>query len=310
MKESEEDIGYLSEMEEKRIIYTHANGDLDSFSSVWIMKRRHSLYENAKVVFVSADWDGEGMKEGDKALDIYAGGKGIKGRVDSENNVHSCFAVLVESYCSPEEQKALSSLVRFVDIQDSGHSAVFKLAQGLDHGAKEILAGTSISAILKGFKSLYPDNDKKVMKMMFKVLDGLFAMKMVDPPLSIEEGLKSTHIFSSGNVAIIEGDSRKKTLRKHLFSKGVKVVIYNTGKSIALFRNPGFPSINLDSKEVRQVLVKAGEEISLTGEKGKWFLHKNGFMLAWGTKKAPSEFSSKANAMDLAKAMDKTLSKN
>lgn len=109
-------------------IFTHFNVDLDAVCSVWAAREFIPGARSAAVEFRPANWDGNGMSEGDLALDMEADGRGIKGEKESDGIVHSCFASIVSQYASPADQAALANLVRFVDAQDSRGSAVKFLA--------------------------------------------------------------------------------------------------------------------------------------------------------------------------------------
>ena len=100
-------------------IFTHFNVDLDAVCSVWAAKQFVSGAAEATVEFRPANWDGAEMSEGDLAVDIAAGGRGMKGEKGENGIVHSCFASIVAGHASAEDRSALANLVRFVDAQDA-----------------------------------------------------------------------------------------------------------------------------------------------------------------------------------------------
>ncbi len=87
-------------------IFTHFVVDLDAVCSVWAAKQFISGAKGATVEFRPANWDGKEMAEGDLALDIDAGGRGMKGEKGENGIVHSCVALIVAEYASPADQSA------------------------------------------------------------------------------------------------------------------------------------------------------------------------------------------------------------
>ena len=100
-------------------IFTHVSVDLDAAGSVWAAKRFIPGADKAEVVFVPANWDGTGMDNGDIAVDIYAGGKGVKGRVSPDGHTHSCFQTILERFALRADKLALCNLTAFIDACDS-----------------------------------------------------------------------------------------------------------------------------------------------------------------------------------------------
>ena len=84
-------------------IFTHQNPDLDAILSVCMLWHYADAFRGAKVVLVPANWDGASLGYGDIAVDLEAGGHGIKGVVDDDGTVHSCFAALMKSSAPAED---------------------------------------------------------------------------------------------------------------------------------------------------------------------------------------------------------------
>lgn len=128
-------------------IFTHFNVDLDAVGSVWAAREFILGAESASVEFRPANWDENGMSEDDLALDMEAGGRGMKGKKEADGIVHYCFASIVSQYASPADQAAPAKLVRFVDAQDSRDSAVKFLAPEASREAKDALTMTGLNAV-------------------------------------------------------------------------------------------------------------------------------------------------------------------
>lgn len=159
-------------MERKaRRVITHQNIDLDAGGSSWFWKR--FVDPKVEIVFESAEWDGP-MEHGDVALDIRAGGRGVKGELE-DGVRHSCLAILARKYCTGCKLLALKPIVDFVDAQDSHGSAFKFLAPGLNTGIRETLTFTSLNAVLRAVQSIFPRDDRKSLERMFEIFDGLLA---------------------------------------------------------------------------------------------------------------------------------------
>ena len=137
-------------------IFTHFNVDLDAVCSVWAVRQFIPGARDAAIEFRPANWDGAEMAEDDIAVDIPAGGRGIKGEKGKNEIVHSCFASIVAKHAPPEDQSALASLVRFVDAQDAHGSAVKFLAPEASREAQETLAMTGLNAVLRALQTVNP----------------------------------------------------------------------------------------------------------------------------------------------------------
>ena len=154
-------------------IFTHFVVDLDAVCSVWAAKQFISGAKGATVEFRPANWDGKEMAEGDLALDIDAGGRGMKGEKGENGIVHSCVALIVAEYASPADQSALASLVRFVDAQDAHGSAVKFLAPEASRESQETLAMTGLNAVLRALQATHSRNDALVVERMSEILSGM-----------------------------------------------------------------------------------------------------------------------------------------
>jgi hypothetical protein len=262
-------------------IHTHFNIDLDAAASVWAFTR---FVGEGEVFFHPANWDGREMKEGeDVALDIEAGGQGLKGEREADGTTHSCFASLVKMHCSASDREALHSLVEFVDAQDRGGNAAEVL--GVTGTAKKVLSATGINAVLRAFQALNPRDDKTVVEKMGEVFDGL--LKTGRSRLAAEEQA-ATAEWVGGEVAIIENATAMST-NGVLMERGAKVVVFVDGNNIGAVRRSDV-QLRLDHPAVKEVVA---------GEEG-WFFHPAGFLAARGTRKAPATSKSVVEPQALA----------
>lgn len=296
-------------------IYTHEDPDIDAITSSWAMRRFVPGMENAQVVLVSGSWDGSGMKDDDVAVDIRAGGRGIKGDLetlpDGQVVVHSSFKYVVDHFAPEDDRKALEPWIRFVDIQDSRGSAVSELVRTTnDPDARWILNMSTFSAVLAGLKLVFPGDSQKVISRMFEIMDGFLEIGRGN--VRAEKEADRAELFGGDQVALVRDKEEARTDHV-LWDRGVKAVVYvdSARNSIGVLRTRrdrrrGVPcndgtAFSASHPRVREVIERAGEAIGDFG--ADWFAHPSGFLFCHGSRKASVAAPSKVDPMDLIKVL-------
>lgn len=277
-------------------IYTHYNVDLDAVASVWAVRRFVSGMENVSVEFRPANWRGDGFMSGDMAVDIDAGGLGLKGEVDGDGIVHSCFASMVKRYASEEDNRALTHLVRFVDIQDAYGSTVNHLLPDLPEYNRRVLYYTGINSVLRALQSAHPQNDELVVERMSEIFDGMLEMGLSRIRAVTEA--EQAEILADGRVAIARNNQEYAT-PGILFSQGVRVLIYVDGHCLGLVRSQ-HEQLRMDHPQIRQVAEAVGEA-------KEWFAHSAGFLFCRGSRKNRVATPSRVDPYDLVRAVSSLL---
>ena len=278
-------------------IFTHFSVDLDAVCSVWAARQFIPGAADATVEFRPANWDGDGMDAGDLALDIEAGGMGLKGEKGDGGIVHSCLASIVAEHAAPADQAALASLVSFVDAQDSRGSAVKFLVPGASADAREVLAMTGINAVLRAIQATHPRNDALVVERMSEIISGMLQAGRARQR-AVDEAARAEIV--GGKVAIVR-DSREFATNGVLFEEhGVRVVVYVDGHNLGVIRH-GDESLRMDHPALAAVVEAAGET-------SEWFAHSAGFLFCRGSRKAPAACASMVNPSELARVAAKLIS--
>jgi hypothetical protein len=277
-------------------VYTHINVDLDAVASVWAAREFIPGAREAELVFVPANWDGEGMDDGDLALDIRAGDRGIKGEQRPDGTVGSCFAQLVAEHASSDDQEALARLVAWVDAQDAHGQPVEWLAPEASSDVQETLTENSISGTLRDLQETLPNDDAVIVELMGKIFSG--RLKRGHARHRAHAEADRAELIGAGRVAIVR-DKREKATNAILFDRGVRVIVYQDGYDIGVVRANGV-ALKMDHRELLAVIHAAGEEIG--DGRGTWFIHSAKFLLAWGTFNAPATSPSAVRPDDLAAA--------
>lgn len=295
-------------------IYTHLGVDLDACAAVWAFLK---FYLNVAVVnmdvissmvrFHPANWGGKEMGENDVALDMAAGGRGWKGEKmkmeDGTVRVHSCFADIVAKYASPDEQRALAYLVKYVDIQDMLGAVVKQLVPNADKDAQITLSATGLNSILWGFHGVHKGDNALVLLRMAEIFEG-FLHRGLAHKRAEKEVSEGTEFFGAKReVALFRGS--EEAAFGILFGRGVRVIVYADGFNMGV-RRASEEGFRVDHDALRAVVLAAGEEIG-DGE-GLWFAHEAGFLFCRGTRpKAPATSPSKVSPRELAEAVVKAL---
>jgi len=298
-------------------INTHLSIDLDAVASVWAAREFIPGAREAEVEFRPAGWDGSGMEEGDLALDIQAGGRGLKGEKGEGGIVYSCFAGIVSEYASPADQAALANLVAFVDAQDAHGSAakhllrprspesglwpdqveVYELGRAGLNEARMVLEATGLNAVLRALQAVHPRNDALVLERMSEIFSGMLQAGRARQRAKVEAD--KAEILAGGKVAIVS-DSREFGTNAVLFEeRGVRVVVYIDGNNLGLNRE-GSETLRMDHPEIRAIVEAAGEA-------DEWFAHSAGFLYCRGSRKSPAENPSTVNPYHLAEVASRLL---
>jgi hypothetical protein len=219
------------------------------------------------------------MEMGDVALDIYAGGKGIKGRIDKDGAVHSCFASLVFDCKDKEAKKTLKTLSFLIDKHD---------AFGSSGGGKNISAFIGLSIALRSLQAKHKGGDNIVVSRMFEILDGLYEINKVREDFRKNIG---SFVETVGKTALLIAEGQAATSSRGLFQRGFDAVVYVDGYNVGLLVRDGY---SIHQPELKELFKKFGEE-------GEWYFHPAGYMVSRGTRKSPVETKSNINPYDLAK---------
>lgn len=274
-------------------VITHFNLDLDAVSTLWAVRTFVPGYADAEATFVPANWNGE-MRDGDIAVDINAGGRGLKGEKRADGTIGSALSLILDRYASPSDRAALSSLVAFVDAQDAHGSAVKWLAPEASQEGQLVLGETGLNAVFRAFQARFPRNDQQVADRMSEVFDGMLTAGRARQRAEVEAD--RAEIIGDGTVAIVR-NAREFATNGVLYGRGVRVIVFIDGDNLGVIRE-GEEPLRMDHPDLVAVVEAAGEQLGDGPD--RWFAHPAGFMLAWGSRKAPATSPSRVRAEDLA----------
>ena len=270
-------------------LFTHMKLDLDAAWSAWATKVFVPRMAQAQVLFMPANWDGAGMTDLDMAVDICAGGRGIKGQQEG-TLVSSAFAMIIQMHASPEDQLALAPFVKFVDAQDMHGSAYEYYLADIAPEVIEIFSRTGLNACFRAAQTMYRNNDPELFRFMSFYFNGLLKTSRSQVRAEEEAVQFAEYIGDDRRVAIMRY-ARFTGTNHALFRHGVQAIVYVDGFNIGVTNRKG--KIRCDHPLIRAVVEPTGE---------KWFIHPAGYVFGNGTRKSPATKPSKVDPFALARA--------
>ncbi len=276
-------------------IYTHVSVDLDAASSVWAARKYIPGADKAAVVFVPANYNGADILPGDIAVDIYAGGRGLKGAQESNGHTHSCFLTILQQFAPREDMAALRNLAAFIDAGDSTGNAIKVLAPNTSPAEQGLLYAVSLGAVFDAEKNIHQGDDAAVVEWMSNILDSFLQM-----------GREKVHAIELASKVVVIGGvatahNKSGVVRHALYEEfGARMIVFvdERNNALGIHRKNG-ESVRTDHPLIRAVVKAAGET--------EWFAHTAGFLFSCGSRKAPMKTMSRIRPEDLANAARKAL---
>jgi len=236
----------------KSVLVTHPNIDLDAAACIAAIE-----VDVEDVEFVSAS--ATELPSELKGARVVDHPLGVKGKKDADGTQHSAFASLPEV-----EDIRDGNLVRMVDEQDSGDGS---------SGLGGIIAATRRYYITKGLSG--EDLDRAILRCVIPMLKGYLIGER-----ALSEARRAAHqipIITIANfkMAIINNQEFVPMLGQVLGGEmGCVGSIFRDGFNIGITRYPG--NAEPDLRRLQEHLPG-------------WFIHSAGFLVAWGSRKAPAK---------------------
>lgn len=289
------------EEERRPRIYTHQNMDLDSVFGVWAAVRFLLNGRPYDLHLVPASWNDE-IKPGDYAVDIDAGGRGYKGKVDGDGTVHSCFSLIVQRHAGFQDQIILKPLVDFVDVADSRLDALNHLTPGANAQQYRALWAGSIHAVIGGLKQLYIRyGTARFEQETNKLITGIYwyLQEIHNKIPEIRRAFeKDVEWHFDRRIAVVH--SSIPGVNGKAFRKGALTVIYDSGNEMGILRNRVIDDLSMYHPVIAKVVDRVGEL-------PKWFKHPSGRLFCHGTRKSPCKTKSRVHTTDLVAAAAEVL---
>lgn len=266
-------------------IVTHNTPDLDAITAVWLIKRFLPNWQDARVAFVPAgktldnqtpDSDphilhvdtGFGMLDHHQSDEYTAAAKKTYEYIRSKINSGKKKSSQKDKGWSNEALERICDVVTFYD-----HFGEAKFADSTaDYHVFEAIS------IIDGFRSLYPEDDLRIVELGFELLDAIY--KQMQEKIWAEEIIETDGIkFDSSWGKAIAFETLNDEVLKQSQKMGF-VVAVRKDPNKGYVRIKGAPGSNVDFTQAYDKLVKLDPRAT-------WFLHVSKKILLNGTTKNP-----------------------
>ena len=265
----------------QKTIVTHVSPDLDGIPAIWLLKRFHPDFANAKLEFVPAGttYNNEPVDSNPNIVHVDTG----YGKFDHhQTDDFTCAAKLVFEWLVKEgyikaDDKALERLVEILTQLDHGWDT-YKWCDKADDRYE-----FSIHNILTGWKILYPRAYEKYVDWAMNDLDAIHKLLelKVRAEEQIAEGKKFKTRWGRGVAIYTENES-------------VLDVAIKNDYAVVMRKDPGRGNIRVTASNKFQVdLTRAYEMAKEKDPEATWFLHSSKVLLRNGSSRNPTMKASK-----------------
>lgn len=186
---------------------THEGYDLDNLLSIILGKEIFNA-PNAKVTHVNANWPGP-VPENAVALDICAGGAGIKG--DNSSGVGSVASLIMERYGSAQQQERLGNLCNYVEALDSYGNPAAMIAPTITRDDKAFLMALGPNGVMKAILAgCYKKEDILIQKFTHAI-QGMKMPEEVKIPRKINYPVSLKPAEVLGRISTLHSQGKKLT---------------------------------------------------------------------------------------------------
>jgi len=256
----------------QKTIVTHYSPDFDGIPAIWILKKFHPDFEDAKVIFLPAGQTLDDKPAGfdPDVIHVDTGG----GPFDHhETNEYTCAAKLVWEWLKKERgitDEVIERLMPTITVYDHGKEVEWRDA--LDDKYELMLP-----ALIDGWKVLYPGQYEKVLEFGMKCMDAAYGI--MKSKIEAEKILAKGKVFDTkwGKGIGVE------TENEAVLQLGEKM-----GYSLVVKKDSKRQSVRIYGRSDRGVdLSQACEKIKKLDPDARWFLHASGCLLLNGSAKQP-----------------------
>ena len=278
----------------QKIIVTHISPDFDGIPAIWLLKKFHPDFSDARVELIPAGNHTYNNQPVDSNVDVVhvdAGG----GRFDHhDTNDFTCGAKLVHEWLVKEgyvkeDDEALVRLVQVLTELDHGWDSYKWCEPASDRW--EFAAHN----LLSGLKMVYGKKVEKQMEWTFDTLEAAYALlkSKVAAEKEIAEGLKFKTRWGEGVAVVTKND-------------GVMDVGIKGGYAVVVRKDPTEGYVRITGNNMHNVdLTKAYNEIVGKDKVGNWFLHASKVLLRNGSTRNPTMKATKMTVEEVVKILEK-----
>ena len=263
-----------------KTLITHINPHLDDIAAIWLFKKFHPDFKEAKLEFISASRDAAQDETDDK---VYVGTGG--GKFDEhKEGLKTCAGTLVFEWLKQKglipnneiTRKALQKLISWNQLVDTGKAPQSEFDE------------FSVQSFIRS-KDNNSDSSQKSVELGTEILDRILKVlkRKEQSWLDWEKAVKFESSFGKGYGVVSQTVNRE-------FCR-------EQGGDLFLMYDPKYKSVqffapNKDLKSIYQKVVKLDFEAS-------WFLHQSHHMVLCGSSSAPDSKPTKLSFEQLIEAV-------
>ncbi len=283
--------GCVHVLANQKTIVTHVSPDLDGIPAIWLLKKFHPDFANAKLAFVPAGSTLNNEKV-DSNPDIVHVDTGLGMFDHHSNDDFTCGAQLVYEWLVREG---------YIDEKDEAMKRLITVLTELDHGwdnwkwsdADSDRNEFMLHNILFGWKMVKPKEEEKYVEWVSFAMDAVYAVfrSKVRADEELAKGKKFESKWGQG-IAVESGNS---TVLDLAIKKGYAVVVT---------KDPKKGNVRVTGSNAKEVdLTKAYEAVKSKDPDATWFLHASKVLLRNGSTRNPTMTPTRLSLDEIVKIL-------
>lgn len=279
----------------QKTIVTHISPDFDGIPAIWLLKRFHPEFANARVEFIPAGehtYNSQPVDSDSDIVHVDCGG----GRFDHHHtNEFTCGAKLVYEWLIKEgyiksDDEALKRLIQVIT----------ELDHGWDHYKWSEPASDrwefSLHSILSGLKIVFPRDEEKYIDYVSNGLEAVY--RLLQSKVKAEEEIKSAEKFETRwgqGVALTTKND------------GVMDLAIKNGYAVIVRRDPQRGFVRITGSNAHNVdFTRAYRQIVKADKVGDWFLHASKVLLRNGSTRNPTMRPTNMSLDEVVKILERS----
>lgn len=277
----------------QKTIVTHFSPDFDGIPAIWLLKKFHPDFRNARVAFVAvgeATYNNEPVDSNPDVVHVDCG----NGKFDHhQTDDFTCGARLVYEWLVKEgyvrDNEALARLVEIVTQTDHGWDN-YKWPEPANDRYE-----FSLHNIIVGWKMLFPKQDEVIVDLTIEALEASY--KLLEQKVMAEKELASGKKFKTRwgeGVAVYTNND------------AVLDVAIKSGYALVARKDPNKGYVRITGSTNHKVdLTRAYEMFRKKDPSATWFLHASKVLLRNGSTRNPTMKSTKLEIDEIIEILEK-----
>ena len=276
-----------------KLIVTHISPDFDGIPAIWLLRKFHPDFSDAKIAYVPAgeSYNREPPDSNPDIINVDTGG----GRFDHhQNNEFTCGAKLVYEWLISEG---------YIDREDQALSRMIQIITELDHGydlyrwceAENDRYDFSLNNILVGWKFINSADNQKYIDLTIGGLEAVYRLmqQKVKAEKEIEGGRKFKTPWGRG-VAVT-------SVNPSILDTAIR-----RGYAVVLTKDPGRGHVRVTGSNKFNVDLTAAYAVARKRDpEATWFLHASKVLLRNGSTRNPNMRPTKLTIEEMVKILEK-----